>query len=117
MLPHQFSAFTEGLFGPLHSEFERTPKAATIIGPYNNGSTSASPSLPRRQRATVKIHGPYVAAELFFVVHQIVWTTLFARQGLWACAVGSGALAACVLGLAYFYGDHLHKRLFILERR
>ena len=28
MLPHQFSVFVEGLFGGMHSEFERTPKAA-----------------------------------------------------------------------------------------
>lgn len=26
MLAHQVNAFAEGLFGPLHSEFERTPK-------------------------------------------------------------------------------------------
>ena len=32
MLPHQFSAFTEGLFGDMHSEFERTPKAASVTG-------------------------------------------------------------------------------------
>ena len=30
MLPHQFSVFVEGLFGGMHSEFERTPKAASI---------------------------------------------------------------------------------------
>lgn len=30
MLPHQFSAFCEGLFGPMHSEFERTPKGASV---------------------------------------------------------------------------------------
>jgi hypothetical protein len=26
MLPHQFCAFVEGLFEPMHAEFERTPK-------------------------------------------------------------------------------------------
>ena len=30
MLPHQLSAFAEGLFGPLHSEFQRTPKTAAV---------------------------------------------------------------------------------------
>ena len=30
MLPHQFSSFAEGLFGRMHSEFERTPKAASV---------------------------------------------------------------------------------------
>jgi cellulose synthase/poly-beta-1,6-N-acetylglucosamine synthase-like glycosyltransferase len=38
MLPHQLSAFTEGLFGPMHSEFERTPKSATVT------SDAATPS-------------------------------------------------------------------------
>jgi hypothetical protein len=30
MLAHQVNAFAEGLFGPLNSEFERTPKAASV---------------------------------------------------------------------------------------
>ena len=40
MLPHQFSAFAEGLFGPMHSEFERTPKFASVTassGPGESG--------------------------------------------------------------------------------
>ena len=45
MLPHQFSAFTEGLFGALHSEFERTPKAASVTGsPQRGGAAALQPS-------------------------------------------------------------------------
>src|SRR5918999_5236717 len=55
MLPHQFSAFTEGLFGRLNSEFERTPKAASVTG---------SPRPRVKRRYAVKIHWPYVSAEV-----------------------------------------------------
>ena len=39
MLAHQLSAFTEGLFGPLRGEFERTPKAGSVAA----GSIDAAP--------------------------------------------------------------------------
>ncbi len=38
MLPHQFSSFAEGLFGPMHSEFERTPKAASVTARSTPGA-------------------------------------------------------------------------------
>jgi cellulose synthase/poly-beta-1,6-N-acetylglucosamine synthase-like glycosyltransferase len=116
MLPHQFSAFTEGAFGPLHSEFERTPKAATVTASGSGSSAptpTAPPSAPRR--AVVKVHRPYVAAEACFVVYQLCWALLFASRGLWPCAVGALFLASCVAGLAWFYGDHVGQRLVVLR--
>ncbi len=113
MLPHQFSSFTEGLFGPMHAEFERTPKAATVTHTSPWSPAAAHP--PRRQ--SVKVHRPYVAAEVYFVVFQAAWTILFVRDGLWLSAAGSSALAACVITLMYFYGDHLGRRLFVLDAR
>ena len=56
MLPHQFCAFLEGLFGPLHSEFERTPKTASVSHPTQPQQTAV---VARAQRKpAVKIHWP-----------------------------------------------------------
>ncbi len=107
MLAHQFSAFTEGLFGTLNSEFERTPKAASVTG--------SSRSVPKR-RYTVKVHWPYVLAEVFFVAHQLAWTALFLADGLFLAAIGTTYVGACVALLAYFYGDHADKVLFVIDR-
>ena len=98
MLPHQFSSFVEGLFGGMHSEFERTPKAASM--------TTTAPAAPaaRRHVATasvevmtgpfvptaaptarkvdvVQIHWPYVLAEAFYIAYQSAWVVLFAKAG------------------------------------
>ena len=107
MLAHQFSAFTEGLFGPMHSEFERTPKAASVAG-----------SRPARasRRYAVKVHWPYVLAEAFFVAYQVAWTALFLTQGLVLAAVGTAYIGACVASLAYFYGDHAGRVCFVINR-
>ena len=86
MLPHQFSSFAEGLFGPLHSEFERTPKAASVTtrstvvrtrrtrqngrgprsGRWPNPATQATGTVAVRapttkKSYTVKVHWPYVS--------------------------------------------------------
>ena len=54
MLPAPFSSFAEGLFGPLHSEFERAPKAASI-------TTNPAVWAPRSEKSySVKVHWPYV---------------------------------------------------------
>jgi cellulose synthase/poly-beta-1,6-N-acetylglucosamine synthase-like glycosyltransferase len=107
MLPHQFSAFTEGLFGRLNSEFERTPKAASVTG---------SPRPRAKRRYAVKIHWPYVSAEAFFVAYQLAWTALFLAEGLLLPALGATYLSACVASLAYFYGDHAGRVLFVINR-
>jgi cellulose synthase/poly-beta-1,6-N-acetylglucosamine synthase-like glycosyltransferase len=108
MLPHQFSAFTEGLFGRLNSEFERTPKAASVTG---------SPRSVTKRRYAVKVHWPYVVAEAFFVAYQLAWTALFLADGLYLAALGTAYVGACVAFLAYFYGDHADRVLFVIERR
>jgi hypothetical protein len=127
MLSHQFSAFAEGLFGPLHSEFERTPKAASVtVNSRNtasgNGSAgiaamdaSSSPPVIARKPYSVKIRWPYVLAEAFLVVYQLAWTVLFASSGLVLCAIGAGYIAGCVIYLGFFYADHAGKVCFILD--
>jgi cellulose synthase/poly-beta-1,6-N-acetylglucosamine synthase-like glycosyltransferase len=108
MLPHQFSAFTEGLFGAMHSEFERTPKAASVSG----DGRSPKP----KQRYTVKVHWPYVFAEFFFIAYQLAWTGLFLLHGLHLAAVGTAYVGACVAVLVFFYGDHAGKVCFVIDR-
>ena len=143
MLPHQFSSFVEGLFGPLHSEFERTPKAASVTtnSPRQHPAKALEPpkrsrgQMPQRPAAhssrtaaavelrastarksyRVKIRWPYVLAEAFFVVYQLAWTVLFASSGLVLCAIGAGYIAACVIYLGFFYGDHAGKVCFVVD--
>jgi hypothetical protein len=107
MLPHQFSAFTEGLFGALHSEFERTPKAASVTG---------SPRSEAKRRYSVKVHWPYVLAEVFFLAYQLAWTALFLADGLLLAAIGTACVGACVAFLTYFYGDHAGRVCFVINR-
>lgn len=110
MLPHQFSAFVEGLFGPFSNEFERTPKAAS--GP----KSAVQPAAPKKRYA-IKIHWPYVLAELFFVVFQLTWAVLFFQAGLMWCGIAAACLAACVMYVAFFYGDHMGRVCFIIDRK
>ena len=86
MLPHQFNAFCEGLFGPLHTAFERTPKAGT-------GTTTRT--------GGVTIRWPYTLAELAFAAYQLACAAIFAAQGLLLCAFGATIMAGCVLAIAY----------------
>jgi cellulose synthase/poly-beta-1,6-N-acetylglucosamine synthase-like glycosyltransferase len=109
MLPHQFSAFTEGLFGPLHGEFERTPKAATVTA----GTDARAPA---RRRYAVRVPWPHVLAEALFVALQLGWTVLFAVRGLWWCALGAAFVGGCVVVLMLFYGDHAGRALVVVER-
>jgi cellulose synthase/poly-beta-1,6-N-acetylglucosamine synthase-like glycosyltransferase len=115
MLPHQFSAFCEGLFGPMHSEFERTPKGATVTVAQSAAAGGAKPAAKRAYK--VKIHRPYVLTELFFCAYFAAWATLFALAGLVWCAVIAGYMASCILYLVFHYGDHHGNVLFVLDRR
>jgi hypothetical protein len=111
MLPHQFSSFAEGLFGPLHSEFERTPKAGTAA------AKAPTPAPAAKKSYTVKVHWPYVLTEAFFVAYQLGWGVRFALNGLVLCAIGALCVASCVVYLGFFYGDHAGKVCFAFDRR
>lgn len=113
MLPHQFSAFIEGLLGPLHSEFERTPKTASISVSDASGASASQAAAKRRQ--AVKIHWPYVGFELFFLAYQAGWALLFAFSGLWWPAIGATGLALCVAYLMFWYGDNIGRVLFVVN--
>jgi len=103
MLPHHLSAFAEGLFGPLHGEFERTPKAATVT------AAVPDPARPTRSRpppraVRVAVRAPYLATEAAYFTSQLAWAVLFLADGLLLAALGAGWLAASVgaIGIASY---------------
>mgnify|MGYP000867926158 CR=1 FL=1 len=117
MLPHQLNAFAEGLFGPLHSEFERTPKAASVTRQDMQQLIPVSGGAPIARRSNrVKVHWSYLLSELFFVVFQLAWAVYFATRGLYWGAVTATLVASCVIYLGFFYGDHAGKVLFVIDR-
>jgi hypothetical protein len=116
MLPHQFSAFAEGLFGPLHSEFERTPKAASVTTALVIArEADVAPAPATKQADTIKVRWPYVMADALFVAHQLGWAILFAASGLAVCAIGAVYVAACVVHVGY-YGDHLGRVCLVIGK-
>jgi cellulose synthase/poly-beta-1,6-N-acetylglucosamine synthase-like glycosyltransferase len=114
MLPHQFSAFCEGLFGTMNSEFERTPKGASVG--FQRSASAAEVKSAAKPAYKVKIHRPYVLTELFFCAYFSAWAALFASAGLIWCMVISGFMATCILFLVFHYGDHHGKVLFVVDR-
>ncbi|MCA9972289.1 MAG: glycosyltransferase [Anaerolineales bacterium] len=113
MLAHQVNAFAEGLFGPLNSEFERTPKAAAVT---RRDARLDSSTAVVRKIDHVKIHWPYVLGELFFITYQLIWAAIFATSGLLWSALAATFVAGCVTYLAFFYGDHAGKVCFVLDQ-
>jgi hypothetical protein len=117
MLGHQSSAFAEGLFGPLHSEFERTPKAASVTRRARTLETSAAGRASTvRKINPVKVHWPYVLCELFFIAYHLAWAALFAVSGLFWSALAAAGVAGCSIYLVFFYGDHAGKVCFVLDQ-
>ena len=104
------ASFAEGLFGPLHSEFERTPKAASVTR-RDHGTAAAGPT----RSYAVKVHWPYVLTEAFFVAYQLGWAALFAANGLVLCAVGAPYVAACIAHLVLLL--RRSRRQGVLRRR
>ncbi len=108
----------------MHSEFERTPKFASVTassGPGEAGGGVAlagagSRSDAATKRYSVKVHWPYLLTEAGFVAYQIAWIALFAATGLVWCALGAAYMTACVLALAFFYGDHVGRVCFVVDR-
>jgi cellulose synthase/poly-beta-1,6-N-acetylglucosamine synthase-like glycosyltransferase len=97
MMPHHFCAFLEGMLGPLHAEFVRTPKTASASGQAaSNGG--ASPAKPIARRSKIK-DGAYLKFELFFGLTLIAWAAFFIHVGLAFAAFWSLWILACVVGL------------------
>lgn len=117
MLPHQLNAFAEGLFGPLHSEFERTPKAASVTRQDMQQHIPVTGRAPVvRGNHRVKVHWSYLLSETLFVIFQLTWAVLFATRGLYWGALTATLVAGCVIYLGLFYGDHAGKVFFVIDR-
>ena len=89
MMPHHFCAFLEGMLGPLHAEFVRTPKTA---------STGAGWALKPRAKAKIK-DASYLKFELFFALTLIAWAGFFIHSEQVFAAFWSLWILACVIGL------------------
>ena len=55
-------------------------------------------------------------SEALFVVYQFSWAIEFASSGLWWPALTTSGLAACVLVLGYYYGDHAGKMFVVIDK-
>jgi cellulose synthase/poly-beta-1,6-N-acetylglucosamine synthase-like glycosyltransferase len=97
MLPHHFCAFCEGLFGPLHAEFERTPKTASVTTTSNAAHQIAPTAAAPPKRKAAKL--PYMLTEAMLLVIQLGWFTLFLIEGSMLAAAGSAWLAMCITGV------------------
>ena len=92
MVPHHVCAFLEGLFGPIHAEFERTPKTAATTGDAAPARALTAPRQPWGRPA-------YLAVEGVFVATQMAWIGYFLIAGPMLSAVCAGLLVASILGL------------------
>jgi cellulose synthase/poly-beta-1,6-N-acetylglucosamine synthase-like glycosyltransferase len=99
MVPHHFCAFVEGLFGPMHAEFERTPKTASISGAAAltaaSDAAAPAPTKPRRKPG----RGVYLGVEAAFVTTQAVWLVFFIQQGMGFAVLGSAWVLGCIVTL------------------
>jgi cellulose synthase/poly-beta-1,6-N-acetylglucosamine synthase-like glycosyltransferase len=95
MLPHHICAFAEGLFGPLHSEFERTPKTASVTAPPPGARLTSSSGLLRRAKRR-PARPAYIAVEVALVLMQLAWVSLFVARGMLVAAAGAAWLVLCV---------------------
>lgn len=113
MVPHHFCAFIEGLFGPMHAEFERTPKTASVTAGVTAGTAapaaasvaapaaaqpSASSTAPTKPRGPTPKHA-YLAVEAAFCAAQAAWIVFFISHGMGLAVVGAVWVLACVGGL------------------
>lgn len=94
MMPHHFCAFLEGMLGPLHAEFVRTPKTASTGAPgAGRGAATRGP-----RKAKIKDIA-YLKFELFFCLTLIAWAAYFIHAGQAFAAFWSLWILACVAGL------------------
>ena len=109
MMPHHFCAYLEGMFGPLHAEFVRTPKTASTGGMAFAGSANAAQSLapPRKKPASNR---PYLRFELFFCATLVAWAGWFLHLGLLAAAMWAAWIVVCIIGLRIAPHLNAHSR-------
>ena len=94
MMPHHFCAFLEGMLGPLHAEFVRTPKTAST-----GGQGGAKGPAARRPRKPAIKDIAYLKFEIFFCLTLVAWAGFFIHAGQAFAAFWSLWILACVAGL------------------
>jgi hypothetical protein len=100
MLPHHVCAFVEGLFGPMHAEFERTPKTASVTATATlAGQPTPAPRRVRRRDRKSLVRALYLYAEGAFLAAQLAWIVLVVNDRLPLAALGAAWLAVCIGGL------------------
>ena len=99
MLPHHVCAFFEGLFGPLHAEFERTPKTANVTTTSPAASAAASRDARPGQARPGNRRSAYVATDTALLAAQAGWAVFFVAEGLLLAAAAAAWLAICVYGI------------------
>jgi cellulose synthase/poly-beta-1,6-N-acetylglucosamine synthase-like glycosyltransferase len=116
MVPHHVCAFIEGLFGPLHAEFERTPKTASVTAepgaPENPGTTAPAAITDATARAAPPAGTPkpppsvtgatlrrraYLGTEAAFCIAQLGWIGFFIGEGMVLGTVGAAWVVGCIL--------------------
>jgi cellulose synthase/poly-beta-1,6-N-acetylglucosamine synthase-like glycosyltransferase len=117
MVPHHVCAFVEGLFGPLHAEFERTPKTASVTAAAMDSAPAAAAADNAPQAAAAKAppaaaavapapraparssRSAYLAAELAFGATQVAWIGYFFSQGMVLGMLGATWVVTCIVAL------------------
>lgn len=100
MMPHHFCAFVEGMLGPLHAEFVRTPKtASTIAAGAPDTPPGALPTAPKASRKRAIKDLPYLKFELFFNATLVLWAFHFLATGQGFAGFWTIWILGCIIGL------------------
>jgi hypothetical protein len=97
MVPHHVCAFIEGLFGPLHAEFERTPKTASVTAGHGHAEPAPAAPVPSARPKSGKT--AYLATEAAFCAAQLGWIAYFIGQGMTLAVLGASWVISCVVAL------------------
>ncbi len=97
MVPHHVCAFIEGLFGPLHAEFERTPKTASVTAGHGQAEAATAARVPSARPKSGKT--AYLATEAAFCAAQLGWIAYFIGQGMTLAVLGASWVISCVVAL------------------
>jgi cellulose synthase/poly-beta-1,6-N-acetylglucosamine synthase-like glycosyltransferase len=101
MMPHHFCAFLEGMFGPLHAEFVRTPKTASTGASPAGAAATREAKAPIRPKPAKKKNTAALVFETFFVYSLAAWATYFVVTGQAFAAFWSVWIMLCILGLRF----------------
>lgn len=97
MVPHHVCAFVEGLFGPMHAEFERTPKTASVTAGSAAAGVVPGAAAPKVRPKPGRV--AYHATEAVFCAAQLGWVAFFVAEGMLLAVLGATWVLVCIVGL------------------